>query len=460
MAKKQTQEVIETAFDATTGAHKPVYTPVVKADDYDRFIFSDLHGRSETLQDLEPMGLVSDVFASFYKSSPDLSSAPAKPLFEALYETQEYKNLRNYTKYEDVTSGMATLQVAPQLVEQYLAIEEELKKEHDRQEKNRQNGGEPLPMSEECKDAIAGARAAMRECMKEAGEEAEQVTAAMRTFGVDKNSLNRANLDDRWELASQVAENKDFTKVIELLGRMKNLAVGAMSLVPSHGVEEIVDVTLGDDLAALVPTELLKFQMTPVLFFKDYYEKNLTVYEKTGTDQASQGPLVVCIDISPSMSGERAQWASAFTLALIEMAQRQKRAFHFLTFGVDVHDRLTLQKGQTASFEERIQIASLECNGGGTNFYVPLAEAFSFVEQSPNFSKADILFVTDGEYSFKDKELKNLKQRKEKGVRVHSIAIQPFESPESLVQISDSLTIFNSLNDMQNLSEIFKSTAS
>lgn len=435
------------------------YKPVVQADDYDRFLFSDFHGRVEEMRDLEPMGLLADCFSSFYKTSPELVDGPAKPLFETLYQTLEFEKLRTHTRFSDVISGMATIQVGPELIEKYKKIEEQLKKEHERQQKHKEEGGDqPLPMSGDCAEALAQTRAEMRGVLKEASEKAEEAEGAMSAFGMGDNTVGRTESGNKWELAGQLMQNRDLAKIVKLLGRMKNLAMGAISLVPTHGVEEIVDVTTGNDFTRMVPHELLKLHTNRKQFVMDFYQHNLMLYEKTDHVETAKGPIVMLVDKSPSMSGDRQVWASALALAVMEMAIKQKRAFHFATFGTRIHEEMTVLPGNPPTFEQKMEIANLICNGGGTDFYKPLKHALKFIDKQQNFNKADILLCSDGEFYFKQEEVKDLKESMG-AARLQTLLVGPYPPDWGTKELSTAIYRFVNLNTISEVDKIMKSVA-
>jgi uncharacterized protein with von Willebrand factor type A (vWA) domain len=74
--------------------------------------------------------------------------------------------------------------------------------------------------------------------------------------------------------------------------------------------------------------------------------------------------------------------------------------------------------------KDRVEVASIACDGGGTDFYSPLKAAFEMRSKEALLKPADIVFITDGDCQLGPKQLAeilSLKQQTE--VRVFSIAI-------------------------------------
>ena len=56
-------------------------------------------------------------------------------------------------------------------------------------------------------------------------------------------------------------------------------------------------------------------------------------YELKGTEKQGKGPIVVCVDNSGSMSGDRETWSIVVALALLEIATMPKREFACIHIG-------------------------------------------------------------------------------------------------------------------------------
>lgn len=106
------------------------------------------------------------------------------------------------------------------------------------------------------------------------------------------------------------------------------------------------------------------------------------------TAKASKGPLVVLIDESDSMHGQRNKWAKAVTLAIARVAKDEDRAMHVIHYSTSLHAHAVDPKsaqdvlGTIRSFL-----------GGGTAIGFALRRAVDVIAGLPG---ADAILVTDG----------------------------------------------------------------
>jgi uncharacterized protein with von Willebrand factor type A (vWA) domain len=251
-----------------------------------------------------------------------------------------------------------------------------------------------------------------------------------------------------------------------MAGRLIAMANAAAAQTPVRGADEIVDVTTGNDLSEILPSEWLKLKQFPALFMKDYMEGNLQMYNLRGVENQGYGPIIQCLDISPSMMGEREVFAKALAIALMFMAEKQNRAFGLVTFGSEVHETIYVPAGQKSSIETKMKIAEIQCNGGGTNFYRPLKAAFKLrMQEKTQLNPADIIFLTDGECMMNDQEHEEIAELKtETSVRIQGIAICDSSHREicdgtTLDRFSDSLALIDQLGEVHLVKGVLANAA-
>ncbi len=190
---------------------------------------------------------------------------------------------------------------------------------------------------------------------------------------------------------------------------------------------EVYGVRRGAGLEALshlLPVELSALNH-PTLrrdFQRRLLEGTLLGYALRGDDERGRGPAVVCLDVSGSMTGNKAVWAKAVTLTLADLARRDGRAVSVLTFssgpgglrryelvpegrrgpgagtlGAATRHRRFAQEALLGFVEERV--------GGGTDFGPPLGLAQEIIRGAKRFREADVVLVTDGEASLRPAEV-------------------------------------------------------
>jgi len=441
---------------------------------YDQMVFETIAKSAEKVKDLVKAGskavktLASDVFYSCYKMEPKFAedaeiSAPQKGIIEGMMGLPEYRDVREYTQMDDISSALATLRLAPQVIEEYARIQEK-QPEPDGDQPDGDQGEEEGQEDPEATQF----RIRMRKALKETQQEAEDLHDKLQIFaGQSLGEIKHMPVKERFKLAQQLLELKKFHDIAKLMGRFMNIVHSAVTTNPTHGCDEITDITTGTDFHRLLPNELLKLRRTPNLFMKDLAEGNLLTYQLKGEEKLGNGPIEVCGDISGSMQdGEpsRETWAKAVTLALAALAEKQKRGFAYIAFESDVRMVKVAERGQFLSLKDKMEIASLNADGGGTNFYKPLMKAFQIRKEQPTLRPADIVFITDGEATLSTKQLEEiLMLKKQTEVRIHSIAIVDNGNrinTETLEKFSDTMHTVNSLGELGYVNDVVTATAS
>jgi uncharacterized protein with von Willebrand factor type A (vWA) domain len=112
----------------------------------------------------------------------------------------------------------------------------------------------------------------------------------------------------------------------------------------------------------------------------------------SGAKPLGKGPLVVLLDKSGSMDGDKDIWATAVSLALLEVAQRQRRTFALLAFESMVRDEQIVGPGDALPEQ-----ALFTATGGGTEIGLALRRGLELIAEHPGvLKKADVVLVTDG----------------------------------------------------------------
>ena len=242
---------------------------------------------------------------------------------------------------------------------------------------------------------------------EQALNELEEEEQLFRAFGVEEGELKRMSYEERLALARQLRSNR-LAEFAKQFGQFRNIASAPRRRRVKDRPEEVVNVTLGDHLERLTPTELTNMVMpeTEDRFLKDYSEKQLMEWEMEGVDTLGRGPVIVVCDESGSMDnrmtggGTRESWSKALALGLCDIARRDHRDFIYIGFSAasqvwrcDFPDG----KGPVAKVIEFTE----HFYGGGTSYEPPLTLAKTIVLDyaARRLAKPDICFITDDEYS-------------------------------------------------------------
>ena len=203
------------------------------------------------------------------------------------------------------------------------------------------------------------------------------------------------------ELGRRLAQNPKLRKLSRLLGHMREQALALRHRLFERRNEEVYEIGSGRDLARLLPHELvaLGHPLLRLDWNRRYVEGTLLEYSLRGDDERGRGPMVVCLDGSSSMAGEKEIWSKAVTLTLLEIARRERRHFRAILFSsADTELKsFDLNRGERyrSNLQDALDLAE-SFPGGGTDFERPLDAAVECLADS-RFRRGDIVLVTDGE---------------------------------------------------------------
>jgi len=241
------------------------------------------------------------------------------------------------------------------------------------------------------RQALRGAIAGAQEAIDDA-----QAAAAALGYGPGTAAGGTLNPGVALALARKVKNSTKLQKIIELAGRLQATARAKRATRSEYARSELVGVEQTGDVARLLPTELSALgdptRATDLL--RRVIERSALGYKLRGTDKAAKGPIVIALDISGSMHGDKDTWGKAVVLALLDSARRDKRSFGVILFNGAVVEELRAPKVDLVDPVKLLDLLSRE-PFGGTDFDVPIVAALDFVEKQTVFHRADVVLVTD-----------------------------------------------------------------
>jgi uncharacterized protein with von Willebrand factor type A (vWA) domain len=259
-------------------------------------------------------------------------------------------------------------------------------------------------------------------------QELEDATEEAEAWGNTIGSGERTPPGQKLELGRRLAGNEKLKKLARMVGRMKLSALALRKKVFERSSEELLEVEQGDALHRLLPHELLSLHH-PVLkkdFYRRFLDQELVQYSLRGVEEKGKGPMIVCLDGSSSMSGDKEIWSKAVTLTLLEIARKQRRLFRSICFSSADTPLQVLDMNPRDRYEvetKTIMDLAEYFPGGGTDFQKPLDAALECLQQS-RFKKGDIIFITDGECQVDPEWAEQFREEKEKlGFSLFSILI-------------------------------------
>jgi uncharacterized protein with von Willebrand factor type A (vWA) domain len=161
--------------------------------------------------------------------------------------------------------------------------------------------------------------------------------------------------------------------------------------------------------------------------------------------------MIVCLDGSGSMAGDKEIWSKAVALTLLEIARRQRRLFRFICFSSADTPLFTLDLNPRERHEvqeDRALDVAEYFPGGGTDFEIPLAAAADCL-RGARYRRGDIVLITDGECQVSPAWLARFRADKERlGFSLYSVLIDVGPSAVgTLADLSDRVTAVSKLAD-------------
>jgi uncharacterized protein with von Willebrand factor type A (vWA) domain len=318
-------------------------------------------------------------------------------------------------------------------------------------------------------------RQATRHGMAEALAEIEQMNQAVNAFaggsesGFGINSAGSGKSDtlstkEKLAIARQINKSAKLQKLAAISGRFKRIALQQQKSRVKHQPDEVTSIRTGNEIERLLPAEiaLLTAPELEDLFYLKFSERSLMQYDLDGQKPQGQGPIIVAIDESGSMTcgcdGLTSEiWSKAVMLGLLSIARLQKRDFAVIHFSGD--DDLKVDhfpKGE-GTHSEIISCASF-FYGGGTAFGPWMNKALELVDSS-RFEKADVICISDGISYVPPEAVDQWKKvRAERGMRAYSVLIGTEYGKALLNEISDAVFYLGDLrDDLPALEVIFTS---
>jgi Mg-chelatase subunit ChlD len=228
----------------------------------------------------------------------------------------------------------------------------------------------------------------------------------------DGTHTGNVNAEQVHRLLKMLKDNDRIKRISQLAGRFKRIAASKRRHRSDDVQSEVIGVEQGADLARLLPSELSQLHHPSLrrVFMRDLLEQSLMQYRLSGKQEQGRGPVVVCIDKSGSMEGDRDEWATAVALAVLAEAANERRPFALICFDHGILSKHVVEAGGSLPMEALMVKAN-----GGTDIKLAVNTALSIIEshKGSDISKADIIVITDGGDVATDEERKGIMNRAE-----------------------------------------------
>lgn len=285
----------------------------------------------------------------------------------------------------------------------------------------------------------------------DATSEVQQVSDYVQAWGLGEGSDIKVPFGLKRSALERIRNSEYLRKFTDMIGKYKECAVTEQKKKTKASAIEIKSVKVGDKIEDALPSDKLNLcnNITKKDFYRRMTQGQLMSYDKESQKQKNKGPIIVCIDQSGSMHGDKDMWAKALAVGILEVAQLQKREFACIPYDSSCRKTTIIHKDEISP-DKIIGIAE-ERATGGTSFESPLKEASKLIEDS-NFKEADVVFITDGDCSVSDDFRRKFKQLKEdKEFRTMGVLVDyGHTSRTTLDDFCDSVTTVSQIADAKN----------
>lgn len=469
---------------------------LVRTDRVDRKLFANVAKEAKQLAETvsiatKQMGeagqsLTASLWASLFKRQPEFNTQ-VKPSFEPLktalqsaMELPSFAEARTSTTLDEYASALATCALVPQLIEQipeeqrkqveqlnqlqkecekYTQLsdiyseaanntsDEQQKSEYQQQAQNCKQQQQQIEqqiatlnqqVTQQLEKLVPNFHKAAECALQEVNKTMDTMHVFIPGWGLEPGNPARQGSTALLDLAKSLREKPDLKKLAEEIGRLKELGNYVRRTRPRPDRASKTEILTGNNIRTVLPVELtyLSLPATSLIFAKKFAHHELLQRHMPPRTKKNAGPIIVCLDTSGSMMGMKNIWARAFTLALLHIAAREKRAWACVLFGSKGESRVfEFQQPEKATANEVLNIAMFGF-WGGTNFRDPLMKAIDLANKSP-FDDSDIVFVTDGECRIDKTTSKQVAEAKNsRGMKILAV-LMPGADEEGVKSFAD-----------------------
>lgn len=354
---------------------------------------------------------------------------PQRAMLEALAGTDEFVRLRNDTVLDEYATAFSQLCLQEPLREAF----DEMSKAAEAQQQAQQALSDAMEQAAsgdpgagdaieqalgQVEQANQQADATAQEQVQTIADQAHDTQQQMRQesdqlaqYGHGEGDLKQLDYAERRALVEKFNKSR-LAKLSKLIGSFRQFADAERRRKVRHAPEERFDVTMGNDLTKLIPSEVNALAIPELedQFWIRYAQHGLLQWSEDGSERAGQGPIIVVCDESWSMTKKldrhdntREEWSKAVSLALADQAQRSGRDFNYIGFGGSGQIWERSFRGGRLTLDDLIEFTE-HFFSGGTEYTGPLGRAMEIVDDYAKRGQArpDIVLITDDECKVPD----------------------------------------------------------
>jgi len=456
---------VDLGTDTTATAKAPPASPTaLKLDEWSVRRGEDAMSKGDVLPPIlhplisseeEETLIAADMMGAAFELEPELAESCEDPIrhrfMEQLMQTEEYQSLHESTQLDVVASELAAGHFAQGYVELVQEVEEEKEEEEPQDGDGNDDGKKDLK-----KKIQAAGKAA--KALGEATKDVDDLSDAQQALGIgtedgNGDSVNAAELRKQFDL---IRKNPMLRAVIDNAGRYRRYARALQRTKTMHGSDEVTGIEMGNDFSKVLPSELAMMTDNDfeLIKFREFLEASLLQFEEKGTKKKAKGPIVVSIDESGSMHGNKIEQAKGFALAMGWIARTQKR--WILLHGWANYGQSRILALPPSGWNQIDLIDWLsQFFSGGTDIGIPLEQLPKQWKQlGCPAGKTDMILLTDDEVNLTPEIVESFNAWKEDNeVRLYSMILTggygyygSSDYEPSLAQVSDKWWKLENLN--------------
>ncbi len=378
-----------------------------------------------------------DFFACGFDPDPRLAERCTDPgrhrFVRQLLDTPEYRALHAATRLDDTAAAIAAAHFAEQFAR--------LRKEDE--DKGRR--GEAAGTGDSLAAEMATLRAVGR-AVAEAGKEVGELHEAVGALGLGPGAPGSTDPRAVAALFRRVRGDPTLRRICDLAGRFRRVAQSRQRQKATHGLDDVVGVEPGGDVGRLLPAELARLVVPELELdaLRRIAERQALCREHHAAEPVGKGPVIIAVDESGSMQGEKAHTAKALALALAWVARHQRRWCGLVAYSGDSGERLlALPPGRWDEAGLADWLSAFI--GRGSHLDVPGREMpRMYRELAAPHGVTDLVFVTDARCVIDTASRTDfLNWKREAKARLASLVID--SPPGDLALVSDEVHAVRSL---------------
>lgn len=418
---------------------------------------------------------VSDFYSAAFDRQPQLSPKCTSPerraYMENLLNDPAMASIRTSTVSNDAAAEVAALSLTESWVkyrcEQNIGSGRNRAKGPPPSSKGTGKPGEDLTSRVEMMRSIASAG---RNCQK-AVQDYQEASDALGgdAGGAGGPSHNKIDPKTAAKMFKRVRNSKTLKRIAEKAGRFRRMAAAKQKMKVSHGYDDTIGITTGADVSQILSQELMRLD-DPDLGMEAslrFIERQMMQRQLRGVEPAGKGPIVVIVDESGSMMGDKIENAKALALAMAWIARKQRRWCALLNFsdgnactGVllppggwerapgfevthDEHGKTVCQTIKSENGQAGLMDWLEHMFNGGTTLHVPFIMVptllwSKFMASGAKPGKTDMILVTDGQVGLDiDTENKFRAFKVRERVSLYTMLIDAGSQEGDLEKVSD-----------------------